>query len=164
MPRWLRIPVGPLPATLGRRPFSPYRMPVDALASEHPTSDESPMSNEIRHILAIIDTATEIGCAVDGLVHGGFLEAEVELTRGTEEAGPRGVADLLNLLAQGLGHRHAGAEMKQRYEEALGDGSAVLAVLVRTEERKKVAARVLHECGAHFINYFGPSSIERIAR
>ena len=122
------------------------------------------MSHEIRHVLAIIDTATEIGCALDGLVHDGFLESEIELTRGTEEAGPQGVADLLGVLGQGLGQRHAGAEMKQRYEEALGEGSAVLAVLARTEERKKVAARVLHECGAHFINYFGPSSIERIAR
>jgi hypothetical protein len=122
------------------------------------------MSHEIRHVLAIIDTATEIGCAVDSLVQGGFVEADVVLTRGTEEAGPRGVADLLNLLAQGLGHRHAGAQMKQRYEEALAEGSAVLAVRVRTEARKKLAARVLHECGAHFINYFGPSDIERIAR
>ena len=50
------------------------------------------MSNEIRHVLAIIDTATEIGCAVDGLVQGGFVESDVVLTRGTEEAGPRGVA------------------------------------------------------------------------
>jgi len=122
------------------------------------------MSNEIRHVLAIIDTATEIGCALDGLVQGGFVESEVVLTRGTEEAGPRGVADLLALLAQGLGQRHAGAEMKERYEEALRDGSAVLAVVVGSEERKRRAAAVLHECGAHFINYFGPSSIERIAR
>jgi hypothetical protein len=122
------------------------------------------MSNEIHHVLAIIDTATEIGCAVDGLVHVGFLESEVELTRGTEEAAPGGIAELLTHLAQGLGHRHAGAEMKERYEVALGEGSAVLAVLARTEERKKLAARVLHECGAHFINFFGPSTIERIAR
>ena len=122
------------------------------------------MSNEIHHVVAIIDTATEIGCAVDGLIHGGFGESDVELTRGIEEAAPRGIADLLNTLAQGLGHRHAGAEMRQRYEEALHDGSAVLAVLVRTEERKKLAAGILHECGAHFINFFGPSSIERIAR
>lgn len=122
------------------------------------------MSLEIHHVLAIIDTATEIGCAVDGLVHAGFLESEVELTRGIEEAGPRGVADLLIRIAQGPGIRHAGAEMKERYEAALGEGSAVLAVLARTEERKKLAARVLHDCGAHFINFFGPSSIERIAR
>jgi len=122
------------------------------------------MSNEIHHVVAIIDTATEIGCAVDGLIHGGFRESEVELTRGTEEAAPPGVAELLNSLAQGLGHRHAGAEMRQRYEDALRDGSAVLAVLAPTDERKKLAAWILHECGAHFINFFGPSSIERIAR
>lgn len=122
------------------------------------------MSLEIHHVLAIIDTATEIGCAVDGLVHVGFLESEVELTRGTEEAAPGGIAELLTHLAQGLGHRHAGAEMKERYQAALEDGSAVLAVLARTEERKKLAARVLHECGAHFINFLGPSTIERIAR
>jgi len=122
------------------------------------------MSLEIHHVLAIIDTATEIGCAVDGLVHVGFSESEVELTRGTEEARPGGVAELLAHLAQGLGQRHAGAELKERYEAALGEGSAVLAVLARTDERKKLAARVLHECGAHFINFFGPSSIERIAR
>ncbi|HET8835406.1 MAG TPA: hypothetical protein VFN08_11785 [Gemmatimonadales bacterium] len=122
------------------------------------------MSLEIHHVLAIIDTATEIGCAVDGLVHVGFLESDVELTRGTEEAAPEGIAELLPILAQGLGHRHAGAEMKERYEAALQDGSAVVAVLARTEERKQLAARVLHECGAHFINFFGPSTIERIAR
>jgi hypothetical protein len=122
------------------------------------------MSLEIHHVLAIIDTATEIGCAVDGLVHAGFLESEVELTRGTEEASPAGVSRLLTHLGQGLGHRHVGAEMRERYEAALAEGSAVLAVLARTEERKKLAARTLHECGAHFINFFGPSSVERIAR
>jgi hypothetical protein len=122
------------------------------------------LSPDLRHVLAIIDTATEIACAVDGLVQGGFLESSVVLTRGTEEAGPRGVAELLIRLAQGLGQRHAGAEMKLRYEQALLDGSAVLAVLAPTEERKQLAARILHECGAHFINFFGPSSIERIAR
>jgi hypothetical protein len=122
------------------------------------------VSSEIRHVLAIIDTATEIGCALDDLVQGGFRESEVVLTRGTEEAGPGGIAELLTRLTQGLGHRHAGAEMKLRYEEALRDGGAVVAVVATTDERKKVAAHILHECGAHYINFFGPSSIERIAR
>ena len=121
-------------------------------------------SSEIHHVLAIIDTATEIGCALDDLVQGGFHESEVVLTRGTEDPGPGGIAELLTRLTQGLGHRHAGAELKLRYEEALREGGAVLAVLTATEERKKLAARILHECGAHFINFFGPSSIERIAR
>ena len=122
------------------------------------------VSPEIRHVLAIIDTATEIGCALDDLVEGGFRESEVVLARGTEDAGPGGIGELLVRLAQGLGQRHAGAEMRQRYDEALREGGAVLAVLTTTEERKKLAARILHECGAHFINLFGPSSIERIAR
>lgn len=129
-----------------------------------PPADQRGRPTSVCHVLGIIDTATEIGCAVDGLVQGAFHESEVELSRGIEEADRGGIAALLAILAQGTGLRRGEAEMTHRYEQALREGSAVLAVATPTEDRKRLAAQILHECGAHFINFFGPLNVERLGR
>jgi hypothetical protein len=123
------------------------------------------------HVVGILDTQDQTACAVDGLVNGGFLESEIQIRRGAEEAdrldattGHRGLADLFIRLFQRIGVENADIEMKEHYEKALRDGRTVISVLAPTEERKNLAAQLLEQCGGHFINFLGQLHVERIAR
>jgi len=120
-------------------------------------------------VVAVLDTPHQTSCALDALLGGGFLESEVELRRGTEDAdrveagtGRRGFQDWFIRLFQSVGLRNAETEMKDRYEQALRDGHTVLAVMAPTDERKDLAAQIIRECGGHFINFFGHLNVERI--
>lgn len=123
------------------------------------------------HVVAIFDTAEQTSCALDALLGGGFLEAEVDVNRGTEDAdrlaagtGRRGLQDWFIRITGSVGLKNAETEMKERYEQALRDNRSVVAVLAPTEERKDLATGLLQKCGGRFINYFGPLNVERIAR
>ncbi len=123
------------------------------------------------HVVAIFDTAEQTSCALDALLGGGFLEAEVDVNRGAEDAdrlaagtGRRGLQDWFIRLTGSVGLKNAETEMKEHYEQALRDNQSVVAVLAPTEERKDLATSMLRECGGRFINFFGPLNVERIAR
>jgi hypothetical protein len=122
------------------------------------------------HVLAILDTSDQVGCALDALLGGGFLESEVDVNRGGEDAdrlaagtGRRGLQHLFIRLTGSVGFKNAETEMKDHYEQALRDGRSVVAVLAPTEERKNLAADVFRRCGGRFVNYFGDLNVERIA-
>jgi len=122
-------------------------------------------------VLAILDTAQQSSCAVDGLVGGGFLESEVGVGHGPEDAdrvdsstGRRGFQDWFIRFFDRLGVQNAETEMRNRYEQALREGHTVIGVLAPTEERKDLAVKILQDCGAHFINFCGQFSVERIGR
>lgn len=138
------------------------------MARENP--DETGAVDYPTHrVVAILDTADQTSCALDGLLGGGFLESEVELTRGIGDAdrlaagsGRRGLQDWLIRLAGSIGLKNAETEMKERYEQALRDHRAVIAVHAPTDERKDLAAEILRGCGGRFINFFGQLNVERI--
>jgi hypothetical protein len=50
------------------------------------------------------------------------------------------------------------------YEAALRDGDFVVSVAAGTDERKDVAARILLDHGAHFVNFLGRYTMAMIAR
>jgi hypothetical protein len=140
-------------------------------AGEAPQNGEEAVHYPTNHVVAILDTQDQTACAVDALVHGGFLDSEVELIRGNEEAdrlaggtGRRGFQDWFIRLTGSVGLKNAETEMKDRYEQALRDGNTVLAILTPTEDRKDRAAEIIKECGGRFINFFGRLSVERITR
>ena len=132
-------------------------------------NDEQSTQYPTNHVVAILDTQDQTACAVDALVHGGFLESEVDLGHGPEDAarsesgtGRQGFQDLFIRLTGSVGLKNAETEMKEHYEQALREGHTVLAVLAPTEERKDRAARILKECGGRFINFLGRLDVERI--
>jgi hypothetical protein len=140
-------------------------------AEQAPQNDDESVQYPANHVIAILDTQVQTACAVDALVNGGFLESEVELLRGSEEAdrlasgtGRQGFQDWFIRLTGSVGLKNAETEMKDRYEQALRDGHTVLTVLTPTEDRKDRAAQSLKECGGRFINFFGRLNVERIAR
>lgn len=122
-------------------------------------------------VVAIFDTPDQTTCALDALLGGGFLESEVDVNRGAEDAdrlaagtGRRGLQDWFIRVTGSVGLKNAETEMKERYEKALRDNQCVVAVLAPTEERKDLAAAVFRKCGGRFINFFGQLNVERIAR
>ena len=121
------------------------------------------------YVVGILETSDQTNCALDALLGGGFLESEVDVNRGAEDAdrlaagtGRRGVQDWFIRLTAALGLKNAETEMKERYERALRDRQTVVAVLAPTEERKDLAADLIRRCGGHFINFFGRLNVERI--
>lgn len=142
----------------------------DAAEQARPNDEES-VEYPTNQVVAILDTQVQTACAVDALANGGFLESEVELLRGSEEAdrlrggtGRRGFQDWFIRLTGSVGLKNAETEMKDRYEQALRDGHTVLAILTPTEDRKDRAAEMIKECGGRFINFFGRLNVERITR
>jgi hypothetical protein len=135
-------------------------------AAEQAGSDQDSLQYPTNHVVAILDTQDQTARALDALIQGGFLEPEIELLRGNDEAdrlggdtGRRGLQDWLIRLTGS-----AETEMKDRYEEALRGGNTVVAILAPSDDRKERAAQILNECGGRFINFFGRLNVERIAR
>ena len=138
-------------------------------AMQHGDRDEREPQYPTNHVVAVLDTADQTSCALDALVSGGFLESEITLSRGMEDAerlgattGRSGASDLWIRTLQKLGLENAEVEMKNRYEQALRDGRTIIFVLALTEERKSRAAEFLRNCGGHFINFFSRLAVERI--
>jgi hypothetical protein len=138
-------------------------------ALQHGDGDEQELEYPTNRMVAVLDTADQTSCALDALVAGGFLESEIVLSRGMEDAdrlgattGRSGLSDLWIRTFQRLGLENAEVEMKDRYEQALRDGHTIIVVLALTEERKSRAAEVLRNCGGHFINFFSRLAVERI--
>jgi hypothetical protein len=122
------------------------------------------------HVIAIFDTPDQISCALDALLSGGFLESEVHVNRGAEEAdrlaagtGRQGLQDWFIRLTGSVGLKNAETEMKERYEQALRENHTVIAVLTPTEARKDLAVDILESCNGSFINFFGQLNVERIS-
>ena len=140
-------------------------------AAEQAGSDQDSLQYPTNHVVAILDTQDQTARALDALVQGGFLEPEVELLRGNEEAdrlgggtGRGGLQDWFIRLTGSVGLKNAETEMKDRYEEALRAGNTVIAILAPRDDRKERAAQILNECGGRIINWFGRLDVERIAR
>ena len=141
---------------------------------DRPSRDDAqaqakPVQYPTNYVIGVLETSAQSSCAVDALVHGGFLESEIELGRGSEAAdrigastGRQGFSDWLIRLFDVVDLKNTEIETKDQYEQALRDGYTVVAVLAPTEERKELAAQLLRDCGAQFINFFGSLSLERM--
>lgn len=123
------------------------------------------------HVVAVLDTADRARAAWTALTHSGFLESEVLVSYGKAAAeildattGRAGLAGLAIQIAEQFGVQDDEMELKRRYEQALREGGFVLAVLAPTEERKKLAARLLREDGAVEVNFLGRFAIEPLRR
>jgi hypothetical protein len=133
-------------------------------------SGEEAVRYPTNHVVGILGTHDQGARAVDALTQGGFLESEVELIGGAEAAdrlaggtGRRGFQDWFIRLTGSVGLKNAETELKDRYEQALRDGNAVLAVLAASDDRKHRAAEILKESGGRFINFFGQLNVERLS-
>ena len=135
------------------------------------TTERKPFEYPTNRVVGILKTEAQASCVIESLLRGGFLESEIGLGRGPEDAerleqatGRRGVRDWILRWLEDAGLTNTEIEVKDRYEQALREGCTVVAVFTATEDRKDRAAEVLGQCGGHFINFFGRLSVELIAR
>ena len=144
-------------------------MPESQSGSDASQENGEAIEYPTNHVVAILDTQDASVRAIDALVKAGFLESEIELYRGAEEAdrlhggsGRAGFRDWWIRLFESVGLKNAETEMKDRYEQGLRAGGTVLAVMAPTDERKDLASRIISDCSGHFINFFGHLSVERL--
>jgi hypothetical protein len=130
-----------------------------------------PIRYPINHVLAVIDEPGQLRSALAALESGGFLESELGVRCGEAMAdavaatsGRTGWSDLAMRFSDWIGLANDEMEVKNRYEAALRDGHFVVSVAAGTDERKDVAARILREHGAHFVNFLGRFTMEMIVR
>jgi hypothetical protein len=123
----------------------------------------------MHHLLAVIDTADQVCSAVEALTQGGFLESEIAIRTGVENAdrmkestGRGGLTGLAMRIASSLGLENEETETKDRYERQMRDGRYVVRVATPTDERKDVALQILNRHGAHDATYMGRFTIERL--
>lgn len=132
---------------------------------------KSKMKNAVRYpennVVAVIDTLEELEELVASLTGGGFLKSEIREFHGQAAAeklrastGRSGLGGLAMQLVASIGMPNDETAMKNRYAQALADGRILVLVEASTDERKKLAAKLLREHGGKFVNFLGRYTIE----
>ena len=147
----------------------------DARNARDQAPDEQSQSSEPfrypqDHVAAILDTPAQLTDALGALTSQGFLESELTVLAGQEEAerldastGRTGLLHQVLRIRDRLGLPDKEQEVKKRYEQALREDGHVVLVLAPTEERKRLAADILGGSGGYFVKYFGRLTIEVLA-
>jgi hypothetical protein len=136
---------------------------------------ENVADKEVRYpenrVVGLLDTSEQLESAVAALTSGGFLPSEIEVIHGAaasqklrENTGRSGLAHLAMRFAESIGMPNDETEIKNQYADGLGKGQLLIAVLAPTEERRRVAGRLLEENGAVNVRFFGQYTIERPGR
>jgi hypothetical protein len=133
--------------------------------------EEQPVQYPENRMLAILDTRDQVRAAMDALTSGGFLPSEIEILRGAtaakklqEETGRTGLANLAMRFVEKIGLPNDELALKNHYAEALADGRFLIAVSAPTEDRKRVAAKLLTEHGGQDVRFFSRYTITSPAR
>ena len=134
---------------------------------------EDSKDKEVRYpenrVVALLDTRAQLESAVDALTSNGFLPSEIEVIHGAaasdklrENTGRSGIAHLAMRFAESIGIPNDETTIKNEYADGLGKGQLLVAVLASTEERRKLAGRILEEGGGSSVRFFGQYTIESI--
>jgi hypothetical protein len=126
---------------------------------------------EIRYpenrVVGLFATREQLESAVNALTSGGFLASEIEVIHGAaaseklrENTGRSGLAHLAMRFAESIGMPNDETVIKNQYAEGLGSGQLLLTVLAPTEDRRRVAGRILEEHGGTKVRFFGQYTIE----
>jgi len=132
---------------------------------------ENAKDKEVRYpenrVVGLLATREQLESAVDALTSGGFLASEIEVIHGAaaseklrQNTGRSGLADLAMRFAESIGMPNDETAIKNLYADGLGSGQLLLAVLAPTEERRRVAGRILEEHGGTEVRFFGQYTIE----
>ena len=140
-------------------------------SSDAAVQKELTVQYPVNEVLSIVDTRDQLEAVTKALEASGFLKTEITVACGQATAdavkastGRSGLTDLVIRVATRLGLQNEETETKDRYEQALRDDQFVVGVLAPTDARKELAAQLLATHGAHFINYLGRFTIERLGR
>ena len=145
--------------------------PTNHAPDTRPDENDAPMQYPEGSVVGVVDTVDQLERAIEALTNSGFLRSEIVVAYGEAAAdrlnastGRSGLGDLAMRLVAALGMPDDETMVKDGYEQALRDGYFVVLVLAPTDDRKKLAARILEEYGGHFVNFLGRLTIEALVR
>jgi hypothetical protein len=132
---------------------------------------ENVNDKEVRYpedrVVGLLDTMEQLESAVDALTSGGFLPSEIDVVHGAaaseklrENTGRSGLTHLAMRFAESIGLPNDETAIKNQFADGLGKGQLLVAVLAPTEERRRVAGRILEEHGGTNVRFFGRYTIE----
>lgn len=128
---------------------------------------DEPMVYPENTVVGIIDDVDRLHQAISALTSGGFLASEIDVLHGeaaaqslSESTGRTGLAGLAMRLVKSIGIPDDETAMKDRYADALEEGRYMVVVQAPTEERRELAAQLLHEHGGRFVNFLGRFTIQ----
>ena len=122
--------------------------------------------NLTNRVMAVIDDAEHAQAAVETLERAGVPERELAALSGTE-----GARDIDAEGTYGGGVKHALRALQRltvegqhlrRYEAELNRGHLVVDVAVHGRHKRDRVVQILRSHGAHFINAYGPWTIESV--
>lgn len=136
---------------------------------------EDVTDKEVRYpenrVVGLFDTKEQLQSAVDALTSGGFLPSEIDLVHGAaaseklrQNTGRSGLAHLAMRFAESIGVPNDETAIKNQYADGLARGQLLITVLAPTDERRKVAGRLLEANGATNVRFFGQYTIEHPTR
>jgi len=118
-------------------------------------------------VVGLLATTEQLESAVGALTSGGFLASEIEVIHGAaaseklrKNTGRSGLAHLAMRFAESIGIPNDETAIKNQYADELASGQLLLTVLAPTEERRRVAGRILEEHGGTKVKFFGQYTIE----
>jgi hypothetical protein len=133
-------------------------------------ADEGNLVNyPANHVVAVVDTVSQVSALVPELTANGFLDSEIHVHCGVAHAneidaspGRGGLAGIVIRIAEALGIENVEMEVKSRYEQAMRDGHYVVVIAAPTEQRKERASEILAKHEAHTVTFHGRFTIEDI--
>lgn len=123
--------------------------------------------NLTNRVMAVIDDAGKAQAAVDTLERAGVAEHELAALSGAEgirEIDADGIrGGSLKRVLRALQRVTTEGDHLRHYEAELAQGHLVVDVTVHGRQKRETVVQVLRSCGAHFINAYGPWTIESVA-
>ena len=125
------------------------------------------LRNLTNRVIAVIDDPRHAQAAVETLEHAGIADRDVATFSGEE--GARQI-DAEGVHSGGVTHVLRGLQRwtvegahLRKYETELSQGHQVVAVHIHGRQNQGTVAQILRAHGAHFINVYGPWTIEGLA-
>lgn len=123
--------------------------------------------NLTNRVMAVIDDAGKAQAAVETLERAGVPEHDLAALSGTDgvrEIDADGVhgGGVKQALRALQGFATEGDHLRH-YAEELVRGHLVVDVTVHGRQKRDTVVQILRSCGAHFINAYGPWTIESVA-
>ena len=131
------------------------------------TNHTATLRNLTNRVMAVIDDAEHAQAAVETLERAGVPERELATLSGTEGAQ---AIDADGTYSGGIKHAlrtlqrlTVEGEHLRRYDGELARGHLVVDVAVHGRHKRDRVVQILRSHGAHFINAYGPWTIESVA-
>ena len=125
------------------------------------------LRNLTNRVVAVIDDAQNTQTAVETLERAGIAEQELTTLAGVEGAREIDAAGIrsgsVTHVLRALQSITVEGSHLRRYEAELASGHHVVDVRAHGREKRDAVVRILRSCGAHFINTYGPWTIETVA-